>query len=164
MALSKELLVGRRDRRSSGQPPRPATGQGVAARRTVGKTPLVSLLVQMVKFGLVGGVNTALTLAVIFLLSGVARADYRVANASGYAVGLASSFILNRVWTFRSAGNVAVQIAKFLLVFALCYAAQFSLLVLMVGSLRWSSPIAQVLAMAVYTAAGFVLGRVFVYR
>ena len=119
---------------------------------------------QAAKYLVVGGINTLLTLAAIFLLSRAAGADYRLANAVGYGLGLLSSFVLNRLWTFRSRGAVAPQVLKFLVVFGVCYAVQFGLLVLMVSQLHWGTSFSQVAAMGFYTALGFLLSRVVVYR
>jgi putative flippase GtrA len=115
------------------------------------------------KYLIVGAVNTLLTLAAIFLLT-LAGADYRLGNAVGYGIGLLCSYILNRLWTFRSHGAVAPQVLKFLLVFCVCYAAQFGLLVLMVEWLRLSHSFSQIAAMGVYTALGYLLSRILVYR
>jgi putative flippase GtrA len=124
---------------------------------------LISSATQLAKYLLVGAANTLLTLVTILLLSR-AGADYRLANAVGYALGLASSFVLNRWWTFRSRGTVAPQVMKFLLTFCLCYAAQFGLLVLMVGRLHWNPAFSQVAAMGAYVALGYLLSRTVVFR
>jgi putative flippase GtrA len=136
---------------------------GLRARGLVG-SPAALTAGQIVKYVLVGAANTFLTLGTILVLSGAAHADYRFANAVGYVIGLTSSFLLNRWWTFRSEGAVPLQAVKFLLVFGLCYAIQFGLLVLMVGRLKWSPAFSQVAAMGVYTALGFLLNRKVVYN
>ncbi len=119
---------------------------------------------QIAKFILVGVANTLLTLGTIFLLSGVAHADYRLANGVGYIIGLMNSFLLNRWWTFKSRGAVPLQMAKFFLVFGFCYAVQFGMLVLMVDRLAVSSALSQVAAMAVYTSISYLLNKHIVYR
>jgi putative flippase GtrA len=119
---------------------------------------------QFGRYLLVGAANTLLSLGTIFLLSRAAGADYRVANAAGYGVGLLSSFILNRLWTFKSHGTVAPQVLKFLLTFCVCYAAQFGLLLLMVDRLHWGPAFSQVAAMGAYTVLGYLLSRIVVYR
>ena len=124
----------------------------------------IPILSRFMKFGLVGLSNTLLTIGVIFLIAEVAHADFRLANAIGYALGLANSFLLNRWWTFRSNGAVPAQIGRFLLVFCLCYAVQFGLLTLMVESFRWNTSLSQIVAMALYTCMSYVLSRRFVYR
>ena len=136
---------------------------GLRKGRLVG-SPAALTAGQIVRYVLVGAVNTLLALGTIFLLGGLAHADYRLANAAGYAVGTCNSFLLNRWWTFRSGGAVPLQAVKFLLVFGLCYAFQFGLLVLMVDHLKWGSSLSQVTAMVAYTGLGYLLNRKVVYK
>src|SRR3984893_14604373 len=68
---------------------------GVAGRLT---PPVV---IQFVKFGIVGVSNTLLTFAVYTLLLKVFDVWYLAASAIGFALGATNGFLLNRRWTFR---------------------------------------------------------------
>ena len=59
------------------------------------------MLVQFVKFGIVGVSNTLLTLVVYTLLLKVFGVWYLAASAIGFVVGATNGFLLNRRWTFR---------------------------------------------------------------
>src|SRR5436309_15769504 len=59
------------------------------------------LLMQFMKFGIVGISNTALTFLVYTLLLKVFGVWYLAASAIGFAVGATNGFLLNRRWTFR---------------------------------------------------------------
>ena len=59
------------------------------------------MLVQFVKFGIVGVSNTLLTFAVYTLLLKVFGVWYLAASAIGFVVGATNGFLLNRRWTFR---------------------------------------------------------------
>ena len=61
-----------------------------------------ALVVQFVKFGLVGVLNTALHFAVFYALYSLLGLYYLLASTIGYVVGLINSYILNRNWTFQS--------------------------------------------------------------
>src|ERR1700692_3924649 len=61
----------------------------------------VSVLVQFMKFGIVGVSNTLLTFAVYTLLLKVFGVWYLAASAIGFTVGAVNGFLLNRRWTFR---------------------------------------------------------------
>src|SRR5580704_14223489 len=69
---------------------------GDGAARIV-RTPLV---LQFVKFGIVGVSNTVLAFAVYTLLLKVFGVWYLVASAIGFALGATNGFLLNRRWTF----------------------------------------------------------------
>src|SRR5271156_3839196 len=59
------------------------------------------VLIQFVKFGIVGVSNTVLTLVVYTVLLKGFGVWYIAASAIGFAVGAVNGFLLNRRWTFR---------------------------------------------------------------
>ena len=63
-----------------------------------------AVLVQFVKFGIVGISNTLITFAVYTVLLKVFGVWYIAASAIGFVVGATNGFLLNRRWTF--AGHV----------------------------------------------------------
>ncbi|MCK5759594.1 MAG: GtrA family protein, partial [Clostridiales bacterium] len=71
-------------------------------------------LYTMLRYGAVGLVNTGVTAAVIFLLK-LTGIHYSLYTLSGYAIGIAVSFFLNRRFTFRKQGvKAGGQLIKFL--------------------------------------------------
>jgi len=58
------------------------------------------------KFVVVGVANTLIGLLAIYLCKWLLGFGDAVANISGYMIGLAVSFGLNRGWTFRHSGAV----------------------------------------------------------
>src|SRR6266852_1275739 len=77
-------------------PQKPSPSLPGPARRL--STPV---LVQFVKFGIVGISNTLLTFAVYTLLLKVFGVWYLAASAIGFIAGAVNGFLLNRRWTFR---------------------------------------------------------------
>ncbi len=59
------------------------------------------LLLQFVKFGVVGVSNTLLTFAVYTFLLKVFGLWYLLASAIGFVAGAVNGFLLNRRWTFK---------------------------------------------------------------
>src|SRR5271166_4452343 len=59
------------------------------------------MLVQFVKFGIIGVSNTLLTFAVYTLLLKGFGVWYLAASAIGFVVGATNGFLWNRRWTFR---------------------------------------------------------------
>ena len=70
----------------------------VARRPRRSRAPV---LIQFVKFGIVGVSNTLLTFVVYTLLLKVFGVWYLAASAIGFIVGATNGFLLNRRWTFR---------------------------------------------------------------
>lgn len=83
-------------------------------------------MLQVVKYLVVGVMNTLLTLIVIFICKSYFEINPYVSNAIGYVVGLINSFIWNRNWVFRSNGRITRQAVHFVTAFVLCYAVQFA--------------------------------------
>ena len=120
---------------------------------------------RLIRFGLVGVLNTAVGLGTIYLLQNGLGWDYRIANIIGYCLGITTSFIFNRAWTFKSTDTrVARQGVIFLLVVGVCWGMQFLALIVMVETLGISKELAQPLGMVVYTALHYPGNRFIVFR
>lgn len=80
------------------------------------KYPIVK---QMTKFGMVGALNTVVDFFIYVILTRVSfiSLHYLVANFIAFSFAATSSFLLNRMWTFRSLHpHIHIQYVKFLLV------------------------------------------------
>ena len=72
---------------------------------------------QLVRFGLVGGVGFIVNLAVYALLVGPGNVNYHVAAVAAWLVAVLNNFVLNRHWTFDAGeGRASFQAARFLVV------------------------------------------------
>lgn len=125
---------------------------------------LKEFIKQFFKFGLVGILNTLITLAVIFLLMHFSPASYVIANAAGYILGFINSFILNKTWTFKSKGPVGKESIGFIIVFAVTYGIQLGVLVYLKENLKVDAHWAQVIAMVFYTGINFLGNKLFTFR
>jgi putative flippase GtrA len=72
-------------------------------------------VLQLVRFGLVGATNTALTLGTYAALVAL-HAPVALAGAVSWGVGAVNGFVLNRAWTFRGAARGAVPAARYAVV------------------------------------------------
>jgi putative flippase GtrA len=121
-------------------------------------------LIQLIKFGLVGIMNTLITLAVIYVLMNLFGFDYRLSNLIGYILGLINSFIWNRNWTFKSQGHPLKEIFLFIMAFALCYGIQYLFLLFLVEKLVIDPNIAQPASMIVYTITNFIINKTITFK
>ncbi len=97
---------------------------------------LPTTIVQAIRFGIVGVLNTGITLAVIFVLMKVLGVHYALSNVIGYLLGSLNSFMLNKKWTFRSKGKVGLQGVLFGALLCVCYLIQLGALVFMNTTVR----------------------------
>jgi putative flippase GtrA len=66
----------------------------------------------LVRFGVVGATNTALTLATYAVVVAF-HAPVPLAGAVGWGVGAVNGFLLNRAWTFRGAARGAAPAVRY---------------------------------------------------
>jgi putative flippase GtrA len=129
---------------------------------------------QMVKYGLVGMLNTLLTAAIIWILLYILSDEENpestpalimlIANSTGYLAGLINSFILNRNWTFKSKSDWKLSLLRFLIAFAVCYGLQLGV-VLWLNSVKLiaSAYICQLAGIAVYSVLNFFLNKYYAF-
>jgi dolichol-phosphate mannosyltransferase len=128
---------------------------------------MIAIIKHFILFGGVGAINTIVSLVVILGLSKGFGVHYLLANIVGYAVGLALGFVLHKFITFRATANHSPaprQFKLFLLVFAVAYAVQFIMLIILVDGLGWNDILAQIIACGVYTVIGFLGNRSFTFQ
>jgi putative flippase GtrA len=123
-----------------------------------------SLLVQFVKFGIVGVSNTVLTLGVYTVLLKVFGVWYLAASAIGFAVGATNGFLLNRRWTFRGHIGDAFTPVRWAIVQGCGLGVNEALLFLFVHDARVDKLLAQVFATAVVTVSTFFVNRAWTFR
>src|SRR5271154_6870835 len=122
------------------------------------------VLVQFVKFGIVGISNTLLTLVVYTVLLKVFGVWYLAASAIGFAVGATNGFLLNRRWTFRDHVGDALTPVRWGIVQTCGLGVDEALLYLFVHDLHLDKLLAQVCATAVVTVSTFFVNRAWTFR
>lgn len=113
-------------------------------------------MIQLVRYGAVGLLNTVVSLAVIALCLALGWGDY-AANALGYAVGLTLSFFANRRFTFRLSGRPKFGEAKgFLFAFAIAYSLNLAIIWCGRSAGLAGNPLIHFAGMAIYSGAFYV--------
>jgi len=77
---------------------------------------------------------------------------------------LLSSYILNKVYTFKSKAKPTKEIIKFVIVFIFSFGLNLLALMYMVSKLGTDELIAQILSGFVYTTSSYFLNKYFVFR
>jgi putative flippase GtrA len=122
------------------------------------------VLVQFVKFGIVGVSNTLLTLATYTLLLKVFGVWYLAASAIGFIVGAVNGFLLNRRWTFREHVGDALTPVRWGVVQTGGLGVDEALLFVLVHDAHLDKLLAQVCATAVVTVTTFFVNRAWTFR
>ncbi|MBC8733168.1 GtrA family protein [Paraburkholderia sp. UCT31] len=116
---------------------------------------------QFIKYLLVGGLNTVISAAIIFIVQ-AAGAIPVVANIVGYAMGVGLSFALNSRFTFRTEATRHTAI-RFLIVVLISYLANLATMV-SVLHLTHAPYLAQLCGIPVYVIVGFLGNRYWAMR
>lgn len=139
-----------------------------------GSAPKVSRadMIQFVRYGLVGVINTVLTLVVIYACKDFFGINQWVSNAIGYVAGFVNSFLWNKLWVFHSTGSIVREACRFVGGFCLCYLLQLGATWLladhsfltgteweMMGFTVSGYGIATLMGMVVYTCANFLYNK-----
>lgn len=119
---------------------------------------------QLLRFLLVGLVNTAVGLSTIWAMIGLAGWTDLPANATGYAVGLVCSFVLNRRWTFADTGDWWPALWRFMVVFGIAYAANLLTFFTLRDGLGMGRYLAHAVSTVPYTLLFFAGSRLFAFR
>jgi putative flippase GtrA len=120
---------------------------------------------QLVRFGLVGGVGFVVNLVVYALCVHGAGVDYHVANVAAWLVAVLNNFVLNRHWTFDAAdGRAHAQAGRFLLVSLVAEVLSQLLLTLFVEAAAIGKVPAQALAVGCSMPVNFLGNKLWSFR
>jgi len=118
---------------------------------------------QLLRFLVVGGLNTGLGYVVIFGGMYVLNLSPEVSNILGYGFGLLIAYILHRHFTFHSKGRHSKEFTGFLVVFAIAFGLNFVTLYVLVRHLGIHESVSQVVSGAIYVLSSYAMNSRFVF-
>ncbi|MGE5522408.1 MAG: GtrA family protein [Rhodospirillaceae bacterium] len=122
------------------------------------------MLWSLFKFLMVGVLNSAVGLAVIFIAKSAGSMGDVPSNVLGYAVGLVVSFVLNRGWTFRHTGDALPAALRFATVILVAYGLNLATVLWAIHVLQMDTYVSQALGIVPYTLFTFVGLRYYAFR
>lgn len=118
----------------------------------------------LLKYGLVGVVNTGISAGIFFLFNRLGF-KYMAYTIIGYAVGIISSFLLNRRYTFKKENeNATRQIILFFTINIALLALVQLLQYVLIDILFVKEWIGVAIGMVFYSGTGFILNRNIVFK
>ncbi len=115
------------------------------------------------KYAAAGVVNTGVGYGVFWIALRGLNLSPETANAIGYVVALSIAFLLNRFFVFTGARISWVSATRFLIGFAVAFALNQLVLLLLVRFYLVQPEIAQLFAMAIYTVSFYAINKYFVF-
>jgi dolichol-phosphate mannosyltransferase len=120
---------------------------------------------QLVRFGIVGGIGFVVNLGVYALFVHGAGVEYRISSVLAWIVAAMNNFVWNRHWTFDArAGRAHFQALRFLLVSLAAEALSLLLLTIFVESAGLAKVAAQALAVSAATPLSFLGNKLWSFR
>lgn len=123
----------------------------------------MTLLRQFARFAAVGVANTAVGLATIWLAMLLGLGPV-LANATGYLVGVALGFALNRAWTFAARERPGLLVPRYLAAAAVAWLLNLAIVISAISYLRANAYLAQPLGIGAYALTLFVASKWLVFR
>lgn len=136
--------------------------------------------VQLLKYGVIGVLNTLITLVTFYLLNTRLGLSYGISNVTGYVLGVINSFLWNRNWVFKTKNDFKRELALFVIGFLICLALQLFVSWILLEVVGWKDlrddiipffpmqkagqNIVMVLAMVAYTLANYAYNRFVTFR
>ena len=136
--------------------------------------------IQLLKYGVIGVMNTLITLVAFYLLNTVLGLSYGISNVTGYVLGVINSFVWNRNWVFKTKNDVKRELLLFVCGFLICLALQLCVSWILLEGLDWKhlpddiipffpmkkagQNIVMIVAMVAYTLANYIYNRFVTFR
>jgi len=113
---------------------------------------------KLLKFGLVGVVNTLISIGcyILFVKLGM---HYIVANIISYLIGLVNSYYWNKKWVFKNKENHLSVFAKFVIVNLVVLSFNTLCLFLFVHKWGFNQYLSQIVATALGMGINFILNK-----
>lgn len=132
------------------------------------KLPDKALVVQFIKFGLVGVSNTLISLAVYYVFLWISKDLYLWGNVMGWIVSVANAFFWNNKFVFTGSQTgwkaALKKLGKTYFSYGATFVLSTVLLYLEVDLLHWSAVISPVLNLLVTIPLNFLLNKFWAFR
>ena len=125
---------------------------------------------KLIKFLIVGVLNTLVGAGIMFLLYNVGHCSYWVSSAANYIVGSILSFFLNKHFTFQNKERSWRQVVRFTVNIAACYLVAYGVakpavrMLLSGQSVSIQENAAMLVGMCLFTGLNYFGQRFFAFR
>lgn len=125
---------------------------------------------KLLRFIIVGLINTAVGTAIMFGLYNLAGASYWASSAANYILTSILSFFLNKYFTFRNKGWSWKQVMRFAINIAVCYLLAYGIAKPAISALlagqgqKVQENVAMFAGMVLFTGFNYLGQRLFAFR
>ena len=125
---------------------------------------------KLLRFLIVGVINTLVGMAIMFGLYNLAHCSYWVSSAANYVLTSILSFFLNKYFTFRNKEQSLSQVLRFVLNIAVCYGAAYGVAkplcraLLANASVTVRDNVSMLVGMVLFTGLNYLGQRFFAFK
>ena len=125
---------------------------------------------KLLRFLIVGVINTLVGTAIMFGLYNLAHCTYWFSSAANYTLTSILSFFLNKYFTFRNQEQSLAQVLRFVLNIAVCYGLAYGIakplcrLMLANSSTSLRDNVSMFVGMVLFTGLNYLGQRLFAFR
>lgn len=133
------------------------------------KEDLKKLIVQFIKFGIVGVSNTLISLAIYYVLV-YFNCNYIVANTLGFIISVLNAYYWNNKYVFKSKEKVngkkdkVKQLVKVYMSYGITFLLSTVLLYVMVDLMNISEYIAPIINLCITVPLNFVMNKLWAFK
>ena len=126
--------------------------------------------IKLVKFVIVGVINTLVGSAIMFGLYNLAHCSYWFSSASNYVLTSILSFFLNKHFTFNNKENSLKQIIRFTINIVVCYLVAYGIaqplisIILSGAAVTVRENISMLVGIVLFTAFNYLGQRFFAFK
>ncbi len=126
--------------------------------------------IKLIKFVIVGVINTLVGSAIMFGLYNLAHCSYWFSSASNYVLTSILSFFLNKYFTFNNKENSLKQVIRFIINIVVCYVLAYGIaqplisFVLSGASVTVRENISMFVGMILFTTFNYLGQRFFAFK
>lgn len=121
----------------------------------------------IIKFGIVGCINTAVDFITFTLLLTTLGMDKLVCQVGGYSMGIINSFVLNKLWTFndkKEKANTISQFVKFVIINLISLGISLVGLNILSNKLYINVYVSKVIVTLFLQVFNYVVYKVFIFK
>lgn len=122
------------------------------------------IMIKLIKFIIVGSINTLITLAVFYVLNKIFHINYLTSSLFAYVLGMVNSYTLNKKWTFQDRNKkVIIQFIKFIIVNLISLGINLFIMYISVNKFNLDSMLSQIIATGFSTISNYLGSKVLVF-
>ena len=127
------------------------------------KTNWKNEIVKLIKFGMVGVLNTFNSLWIYYLLISF-HSNYLLATILGYIISSIIGYFLNKIWVFKEKTKSKKSLIRYYIVYLSSLGLNVLLMYLWVDCLNLSDKIAPILTLLITVPYNFIFSRLWIFN